>query len=293
MAVNYPSSFDNGSAPGQRTVNNVTDRRDFHYFNAPSIATATNLTAVGAATTNLLPNSPAYSAANGTITAGAAATLVVDGVNVTSLNTRVLVKNQPGTGISNGIYSLSTIGGTAVAWVLTRASDMDADAEALRFSTVSVTSGTVNGSTKWYLSTQEPIAVGTDAMTWTAMPTTVDYVSAANYPTDANVGVANISNSTDLVDDFRSILNVLEYEINAIQTSFASVTATGFQFMAASNILSIRNLKSKADKYVFELKRLRGDIDRVTTTGFPGNDIVGMGLTSTYPSGRNRGWGPN
>lgn len=293
MAVNYPSSFDNGSAPGQRTVNNVTDRRDFHYFNAPSIATATNLTAVGAATTNLLPNSPAYSAANGTITAGAAATLVVDGVSVTSLNTRVLVKNQPGTGISNGIYSLSTIGGTAVAWVLTRATDFNEDAEALRFSTVSVTSGTVNGSTKWYLSTEEPITVGTTAMTWTAMPTTVDFVSAANYPTDANVGVANISNSTDLVDDFRSILNVLEYEINAIQTSFASVTATGFQFMAASNILSIRNLKSKADKYVFELKRLRGDIDRVTTTGFPGNDIVGMGLTSTYPSGRNRGWGPN
>lgn len=293
MAVNYPSSFDNGSAPGQRTVNNVTDRRDFHYFNAPSIATATNLTAVGAATTNLLPNSPAYSAANGTITAGAAATLVVDGVSVTSLNTRVLVKNQPGTGISNGIYSLSTIGGTAVAWVLTRASDFNEDAEALRFSTVSVTSGTVNGSTKWYLSTEEPITVGTTAMTWTAMPTTVDFVSSANYPTDANVGVANISNSTDLVDDFRSILNVLEYEINAIQTSFASVTATGFQFMAASNILSIRNLKSKADKYVFELKRLRGDIDRVTTTGFPGNDIVGMGLTSTYPSGRNRGWGPN
>jgi len=292
MAVNYPSSFDNGSAPGQRTVNNVTDRRDFHYFNAPSIATATNLTAVGAATTAALPTS-AYSAANGTITAGSAATLVVDGVSLTTLNARVLVKNQPGTGISNGIYGLSTIGGTNVQWVLTRTSDMDADAEALRFSTVSVSAGTVNGSTKWYLSTQEPITVGTDAMAWTAMPTTVDYVSAANYPTDANVGVANISNATDFVDDFRSILNVLEFEINAIQTSFASVTATGYQFMAASNILSIRNLKSKADKYVFELKRLRGDIDRVTTTGFPGNDIVGMGLTSAYPSGRNRGWGPN
>ncbi len=292
MAVNYPSSFDNGSAPGQRTVNNVTDRRDFHYFNAPSIATATNLTAVGAATTAALPTS-AYSAANGTITAGSAATLVVDGVSLTTLNARVLVKDQPGTGISNGIYGLSTIGGTNVSWVLTRTSDMDADAEALRFSTVSVSAGTVNGSTKWYLSTQEPITVGTDAMTWTAMPTTVDYVSAANYPTDANVGVANISNATDFVDDFRSILNVLEYEINALQTSFASVTTYGYQFMAASNILSIRNLKSKADKYVFELKRLRGDIDRVTTTGFPGNDIVGMGLTSAYPSGRNRGWGPN
>jgi len=293
MAVNYPSSFDNGSAPGQRTVNNVTDRRDFHYFNAPSIATATNLTAVGAATTALLPNSPAYSAANGTITAGAAATLVVDGVSLSTLNARVLVKNQPGTGISNGIYGLSTIGGTNVAWVLTRTTDMNADAEALRFSTVSVSAGTVNNATKWYLSTEAPVTVGTDPMAWTAMPTTVDYVSAANYPTDANVGVANLSNATDFVDDFRSILNILEFEINAIQTSFASVTATGYQFMAASNILSIRNLKSKADKYIFELKRLRGDIERVTTTGFPGNDIVGMGLTSSYPSGRNRGWGPN
>ena len=292
MAVNYPSSFDNGSAPGQRTVNNVTDRRDFHYFNAPSIATATNLTAVGAATTAALPTS-AYSAANGTITAGSAATLIVDGVSLTSLNTRVLVKNQPGTGISNGIYGLSTIGGTNANWVLTRTADMNADAEALRFSTVAVSAGTVNNATKWYLSTEEPITVGTDAMAWTAMPTTVDYVSAANYPTDANVGVANRSNATDLVDDFRSILNVLEFEINAIQTSFGSVTTYGFQFMAASNNLSIRNLKSKADKYVFELKRLREDIDRVTTVGFPGNDIVGMGLTSGYPSGRNRGWGPN
>jgi len=292
MAVNYPSSFDNGSAPGQRTVNNVTDRRDFHYFNAPSIATAANLTAVGAATTVALPTS-AYSAANGTITAGSAATLVVDGVSITSLNTRLLVKNQPGTGISNGIYGLSTIGGTAAVWVLTRTNDMNADSEALRFSTVSVSAGTVNSTKKFYLSTQEPITVGTDAMAWTAMPTTVDFVSAANYPTDSNVGVSNLSNATDVVDDFRSILNVLEFEINAIQTTFGSVTANGFQFMAASNNLSIRNLKSKADKYVFELKRLREDIDRVTTVGFPGNDIVGMGLTSGYPSGRNRGWGPN
>jgi len=292
MAVNYPSSFNNGSAPGQRTVNNVTDRRDFHYFNAPSIATATNLTAVGAATTAALPTS-AYSAANGTITAGSAATLVVDGVNITAANTRVLVKNQPGTGISNGIYGLSTIGGTNVQWVLTRTTDMNADAEALRFSSVSVSAGTVNNATKWYLSTEEPITIGSDAMVWTAMPTVVNYLSAANYPTDANVGVANLSNATDLVDDFRSILNVLEFEINAIQTSFGSVTTYGFQFMAASNNLSIRNLKSRADKYVFELKRLREDIDRVTTVGFPGNDIVGMGLTSGYPSGRNRGWGPN
>jgi hypothetical protein len=89
------------------------------------------------------------------------------------------------------------------------------------------------------------------------------------------------------------MLNTLEYEINALQASMASMTGIGASFIANANILTIRNLKSKADKYVFELKRLRGDIDRMNTTGFPGNDIVGMGLTSVYPSGRNRGWGPN
>lgn len=295
MAVNYPSSFDSGSAPGQRTVNNITDRRDFKYMNAMSPATAMNLTAASVATTTSLPNTPTWSSTNGTLTAtGAATTLVVDGVNITSTSTRVLVKNQGGgSGASNGIYVLSTIGGTATTWVLTRTTDFNEDAEVKRFSTISVSNGTVNASTKWYLSTQEPITVNTSSVTWTAMPTTVTYNSAAKYPTDVNVGVENISTQTHFLYDFQSMLNTLEYEINAIQSSMASMTAIGASFVSASNILSIRNLKSKADKYVFELKRLRGDIDRMNTTGFPGNSIVGMGLTGRYPSSLHRGWGPN
>ena len=295
MAVNYPSSFDSGSAPGQRTVNNVTDRRDFKYMNAMSPATAMNLTAASVATTTSLPNTPTWSSSLGTLTAtGAATTLVVDGVNITSTSTRVLVKNQGGgSGASNGVYVLSTIGGTATTWVLSRVTDFNEDAEIKRFSTISVSSGTVNANTKWYLSTQEPVTINTTGLTWTALPSTVTYNSAAKYPTDVNVGVENISTQTNFVNDFQSILNTLEYEINLIQTSFASMTGIGASFVAASNILSIRNLKSKADKYVFELKRLRGDIDRMNTTGFPGNNIVGMGLTGRYPSSLHRGWGPN
>jgi hypothetical protein len=295
MAVNYPSSFDSGSAPGLRTVNNVTDRRDFKYMNAMSPATATNLTAVGAATTTTLPNTPTWSAANGTLTAsGAAATLIVDGVSITSTSTRVLVKNQGGgSGASNGIFVLSTIGGTATTWVLTRSTDFNEDAEIKRFSTVSVSAGTVNSGTKWYLSTQEPVTINTTGVTWTALPTTVTYNSAAKYPTDVNVGVENISTQTHFVNDFASILNTLEYEINLIQTSMSSMTGIGASFVAASNILSIRNLKSKADKYVFELKRLRDDIDRMNTVAFVGSAAAGMGLTSRYPSSQHRGWGPN
>ena len=295
MAVNYPSSFANGSAPGLRAVNNVTDRRDFKYINAMSPATAMNLTAAAVATTATLPNTPTWSAADGTFTAsGAATTLIVDGVWITSTSTRVLVKNQAsGVGASNGIFVLSTIGGAATTWVLTRTTDFDADAEIKRFSTVSATGGTVNAGTKWYLSNQEPITINTSNITWTALPSTVTYNSAAKYPTDVNVGVENISTQTHLVNDFRAMLDTLEYEINAIQTSIGSMTAIGSSFIANSNILTIRNLKSKADKYVFELKRLRGDIDTMNTVAFSGSTAAGMGLTGRYPSSRRRGWGPN
>ena len=295
MAVNYPSSFDSGSAPGLRTVNNITDRRDLKYVNAMSPATAMNLTAVSAATATTLPNSPVWVAASGTLTAsGAAATLIVDGVSITSTSTRVLVKNQGGgSGSSNGIFVLSTIGGTATTWVLTRTTDFNEDAEIKRFSTVSVSAGTANTNTKWFLSTQEPITINTTGITWSALPTTVTYNSAAKYPTDVNVGVENISTQTHLVNDFASMLNTLEYEITALQASMASMTAIGASFIANANILTIRNLKSKADKYVFELKRLRGDIDVMNTVAFSGSTAAGMGLTGRYPSSRRRGWGPN
>ena len=295
MAVNYPSSFANGSAPGLRAVNNITDRRDLKYINAMSPATAMNLTAAALATTATLPNTPTWSSANGTLTAsGAATTLSVDGVWVTSASTRVLVKNQGGgTGASNGIFVLSTVGGAATTWVLSRVTDFNEDAEIKRFSTVSATGGTVNAATKWYLSNQEPITINTSNITWTALPTTVTFNSAAKYPTDVNVGVENISTQTNFVNDFASMLNTLEYEINAIQTSMASMTGIGASFIAAANILSIRNLKSKADKYVYELKRLRGDIDVMNTVAFSGSVAAGMGLTGRYPSSRRRGWGPN
>jgi hypothetical protein len=295
MAVNYPSSFANGSAPGLRAVNNVTDRRDFKYVNAMSPATAMNLTAVSAATATTLPNSPTWSSASGTLTAsGAATTLVIDGIWVTSTSTRVLVKNQGGgTGSSNGIFVLSTVGGSATTWVLTRTTDFNEDAEIKRFSTVSATGGTVNAATKWFLSNQEPITINTSNITWSALPTTVTYNSAAKYPTDVNVGVENISTQTHLVNDFRAMLDTLEYEINLIQTSMSSMTGIGASFIANANILTIRNLKSKADKYVFELKRLRGDIDVMNTVAFSGSVAAGMGLTGRYPSSRRRGWGPN
>jgi hypothetical protein len=123
---------------------------------------------VGLATTTSLPNTPDWSASSNSFTAtGAATTLVIDGVNVTSSNTKILVKNQgSGYGASNGIYALSTIGGTATTWVLTRTSDFNQSYETIDLSPVLVSSGNVNAGSKFYLNTQGPITLNTTELTW-------------------------------------------------------------------------------------------------------------------------------
>lgn len=123
---------------------------------------------VAVATTNVLPNSPVWSSSNNTFTAtGAATTLIVDGVNITSSSTKILVKNQGGgAGASNGIYSLTTIGGTATTWVLARTSDFNQSYSTLNLSPIYVSSGNVNSQSIFYLNTQGPVILNTTGLTW-------------------------------------------------------------------------------------------------------------------------------
>jgi hypothetical protein len=122
----------------------------------------------GLATTNVLPDNPIWSSSSNTFTAtGAATTLIVDGVNVTSSSTKILVKNQGGgAGASNGIYALSTIGGTATTWVLTRTSDFNQNYSTVNLSPIYISSGTVNVQSRFYLNTQGPITLNTTPLTW-------------------------------------------------------------------------------------------------------------------------------
>lgn len=123
---------------------------------------------VGLATTDVLPNSPSWSASTNSFTAtGAATTLVIDGVSVTSSSTKILVKNEgSGVGASNGIYALSTIGGTATTWVLTRTSDLNQSFTNRKFSPVSVTSGNQNSGSLFYLNTEGPVILNTTGLGW-------------------------------------------------------------------------------------------------------------------------------
>lgn len=95
--------------------------------------------------------------------AGALAALSIDGVSL-SVNDRVLVKDQAST-FQNGLYSVTTVGDGATAWVMTRLADYDSASEIDPGDFFTVWSGTVNGKTQW-IQLSTVTTVGTDAITF-------------------------------------------------------------------------------------------------------------------------------
>ena len=85
-------------------------------------------------------------------------TQTIDGVSVIA-GDRVLVKNQS-TGSQNGLY-------VAAAGSWSRSADADADAEVTAGLFVFVEEGTTNGDSGWVLTTNNPITVGTTALSFT------------------------------------------------------------------------------------------------------------------------------
>lgn len=115
---------------------------------------------------------PASTYANGTagvgatITASANGALTIDGVAV-ALNDRILVKDQAA-GLQNGIYTVTNTGGPSAAFVLTRATDADNSptGEVSFGMFTSVIAGNTNLQQCYFLSTANPVTIGTTAMTF-------------------------------------------------------------------------------------------------------------------------------
>ena len=99
--------------------------------------------------------------ANVTLTGGAPT--VVDGVTL-SLNNRILVAGQS-TGSQNGIYIVSVLGtGSNGTWI--RSTDTNATGELESGTIVMVTEGSTYADTSWKLTTNDPIVIGTTALTF-------------------------------------------------------------------------------------------------------------------------------
>jgi hypothetical protein len=134
-----------------------------------------------------LPNSPTYNngtdGVGATLTAGANAALVIDGVTLTSPTDngiRVLVQNQASS-FQNGIYVVTEAGSGGAAWVLTRSSDADtyeiASPDGLsEGSTVYTSGGNTNAGSTFSCNTTGTITFGTTAITFTLISSAVSYI---------------------------------------------------------------------------------------------------------------------
>jgi len=100
-----------------------------------------------------------------TLTADAVGVETIDGV-VLALNDRVLVQDQA-SGLNNGIFLCTTAGAGGAAFVLTRATDADTDAEVNPGMFTFVEEGTVNADHGFVLVTNDPITLDTTALTFT------------------------------------------------------------------------------------------------------------------------------
>jgi hypothetical protein len=135
------------------------------------IATDTNKTSVRFATT-----------ANGTLATAFANGQVHDGVTAVT-GDRFLMRAQT-TGTENGIYIVNASGAP------TRATDADISAEVKGGLSVWVNEGTTQGDTRWVLTTNDPIVLGTTALTFVQ-----DFAANA---TTAGAGLTATGNSLNV-----------------------------------------------------------------------------------------------
>lgn len=103
---------------------------------------------------------------------GSLAAFAIDGYTFVSpgdVGKRVLIKNQSAAA-ENGVYTVTTVGSGAVAWVLTRATDFDTPGTGANQIDAGdffyILGGTANANTSWVQQTPLPITVGTTSITF-------------------------------------------------------------------------------------------------------------------------------
>lgn len=105
--------------------------------------------------------------------------LLVDG-STPSVGNRILVKNQT-SGAQNGVYTVTTVGSGAVAWVITRATDYDTSGtgsnEIDQGDYLLVLAGSTQTNTSWVQQTALPITVGTTALVFTQFGAPITYAA--------------------------------------------------------------------------------------------------------------------
>lgn len=221
------------------------------FHDACNCATTANLTAtynngasgVGATLTN----------------SGTLAALVIDTVPVVVGN-RVLVHDQAGANaFQNGVYTVTTVGSSSVAWVLTRATDYNTSGvlpnQIDQGDFIFIISGDKYGSSSWVQQTPLPIVVGTTAIVFVQFSSLTTYlagtgltltgqtfsitntgVTAGSYGAASQVGLFTVNAQGQITS---ASSQTIQLDASAITSGALGVArgGTGLQSFTAGNLL--------------------------------------------------------
>jgi hypothetical protein len=141
--------------------------------------------------------------------------LSIDG-STPAVGNRILVKNQT-SGAQNGVYTVTTVGSGAIAWVMTRATDYDTSGtgtnEIDQGDYLLVLSGATQSNTSWVQQTALPITVGTTALVFTQFAAPITYAAGTGLTLAGTT--FSITNTAVTTGSYGSATQVGTFTVNA------------------------------------------------------------------------------
>ena len=156
---------------------------------------------------------------------------------------RILVKDQT-TASENGIYIVST-----GPW--TRSPDFDGEGEVVKGTQIFVIAGTANATGQWYVSSDNVVTIGTDALTFAAL--TSSFSGPGGGSTDNALtrfnGTSGVSvqNSGVILDDSNNLTGVAALTLSGTLTGASGTWGSGGMDIAASDSYAIGGVNILAD----------------------------------------------
>ena len=223
----------------------------------------------------------AYSSSAKTFTYTATGVPSIDGINITALGTRILLKDQS-TGSQNGIYTLTTAAADGVSPVLTRAIDFDTSSEVDAGAFAFTQSGTTNGGKQFVQTTDNP-TLDTNPLAFTVLAdssvqnNSVTNAKLADVSANTIKGALTAGDPNDLTaDQAITLLNT---------ASSSTVNAARIASVLDSNARTAISLGGVAKGTRRKINFIAGSNVTISAVDDPGNEEVDVTIASTGGGG--------